>query len=441
MARSYREKFEDERDRVAEIDDPDVADALRDFADALDPDFGYEQPPKPNPTGGIDHETPSNGTAAIYLQKLRLAHDRGLDLLEAGADEVNRFMVDMTTEPDRRRGELDYAGTISKPTGTTYQCALRAFYRWATEPTSADDRPDVDVDWPADGIMIFRERSDPKHDEDDMAEPSDVEAMREACLRSHNTRRDRAFIELVAGTCQRVYALVTLRVKHVHLDAEVPHVLLNPEIDGDGDKGAIENTGRWKPIVSDTEPIRQWIEHHSLRDPEVRAEHGAPEDIEDCYLFVGDPAQSDSDLSDHWSASGARDMLERRKADTADLSTVDTVEIPVNPHNWRHYAYTMSQDLPIDESKRRKVFGWVPGSDTGSQTYGHKTNQDAGKEFASAWAEAFEEASVSTQEMIGEVAAADDLPAETRQALVEAITEDDDLLSELAEHVAAISGD
>jgi len=106
----------------------------------------------------------------------------------------------------------------------------------------------------------------------------------------------------------------------VDLDADVPHVLLNPEIAGDGDKGAIERTGRWKPIVTDTGPIRQWIQTHPLRDADRRAEHGAPDDFEDCYLFVGSPRQHSTDLSDHWGTDAVRSMLMRRKADTETLA-------------------------------------------------------------------------------------------------------------------------
>lgn len=439
MARSPRDRFERERDRIHDIDADDVRAALLEFADALDTEYNHASIPKPEQNGGLKRETKSNSTAKNYLSAVRCAHQRGLDLLTADAETVNNFMRDLVTEPERRRTDLvNYDGSIGKPSAKSWQSALRAFYRFCTEPGAADDRPDVAVEWPADDIIMFTERSDPKHDESDMPEQDDLDAMREACLQGQNTRRDRAFLELAAGTGQRAYALVTLRVGDIHLDAETPYVLLNPEIDGDGDKGAIENTGRMKPIVTDTGPIRKWIQNHPLSDPAVREEHGAPEAFEDCYLFVGSLRQRSTDAADHWSAEAARNVLERRKADTETLPGVKTVDIPVNPHNWRHYAYTQSQDLPMDESTRRAVFGWTKGSDTGQRIYGHKENEKAVREFAEKWAETHGAADTEgvAEQVVG-AAAGGKLSPEVRRALVEELLADDDLKTELAEAVIA----
>lgn len=439
MARSPRDSFDRERDRIDNINDEDVRTALLEFADALDPEFNHADIPKPAQNGGVRRETKSNSTAKNYLQSLRCAHDRGLDILAADADRVNDFMRDLVTDPESRRHDIvDYNRSISKPSAKSWQSALRAFYRFCTEPGASEDRPDVAVEWPADDIIMFTERSKPKHDADDMPEVDDLNAMREACLSGQNTRRDRAFLELAAGTGQRAYALVTLRVGDVHLDGDVPHVLLNPEIGGDGDKGAIENTGREKPIVTDTGPVRKWIQNHPLNDPDVRDDLGAPEDFDDCYLFVGSLRQRSTDPTDHWGAEAARNMLDRRKADTATLSGVNTVDIPVNPHNWRHYAYTKSQDLPMDESTRRKVFGWAPGSDTGQTVYGHKENEKAVREFAETWAEAFGEvATEGVAEQVVGAAAAGDLAPEAKKALVQELISDEAVMDELAEAVLA----
>lgn len=443
MARTPRDRFLREIDRCENIDDAAVRYALvgpEMFAEAVDPDVTHVELPDVE-HGTIDgHESLSNSTGKNYLSALRCAHQRGLELLDSDADTVNAFMRDLVTEPDKRRsGLVDYDGSISKPSAKSWQSALIAFYRFCTEPGQAGDRPGVAVEWPADDIIMFTARSDPKHDEGDMPRQADLDAMREACLNSQNTRRDRAFLEVAAGTGQRVYALVTLRVGDVDLDGDVPHVLLNPEIAGDGDKGAIEETGRWKPIVSDPAPIREWIRNHPLRDSDTRAEHGAPDAFEDCYLFVGSLKQRSTDASDHWGAEAARDMLNRRKSDTAGLPGETTVDVPVNPHNWRHYAYTKSQDLPIDESTRRKVFGWAPGSDTGQTVYGHKENETAGRQFAEAWREAFDEAGAAAsvaEQVVGGVAGLD-LPPETRRELVQELVSDDEFKQDLVDAIGA----
>jgi len=439
MARSPRGRFERERDRIDDIDADDFRSALRDYADALDPEYNHAAIPKPERNGGVKRETKSNSTAKNYLSAVRCAHQRGLDLLGADAETVNNFMRDLVTEPERRRYDLvDYNGSIGKPSAKSWQSALRAFYRFCTEPGAADDRPDVSVEWPADDIIMFTARSDPKYDESDMPEQEDLDAMREACLAGQNTRRDRTFLELAAGTGQRAYALVTLRVGDVHLDGEMPYVLLNPEIDGDGDKGAIEYTGRIKPIVTDTGPIRKWIQNHPLSDPEVRAEHGAPEDFDDCYLFVGSLRHWSTDAADHWGVEAARNALERRKSDTETLSGVKTVDVPVNPHNWRHYAYTQSQELPIDESIRRIMFSWSKGSDTGQRIYGHTENEKAVRKFAKKWAETHGAADTEgvAEQVVG-AAAGGELSPEVRRALVEELLADEDLKTELAEAVLA----
>jgi integrase len=439
MARNPRERFERERDRIADLEDPEVRAALTEFADAVDPEFSHTEVPEPAQNGGVRRDSKSNNTAKNYLSGLRCAHQRGLDLLEVEASTVNDFMRDLVTEPERRRYDLvEYQGSIGKPSAKSWQSALRAFYRFCTEPGVADERPEVAVGWPASDIIMFTERSDPKHDEDDMPEQADLDAMREACLQGQNTRRDQAFLEIAAGTGQRIRALVTLRVGDVRLDDEVPHVLLNPEIAGDGDKGAIENTGRMKPIVTGTGPVRQWIENHPLQDPEVREEHGAPTEFEDCYLFVGSLRQSNTDASSNWGAGAARNMLERRKEDTETMHGVKTVDIPVNPHNWRHYAYTQSQDLPMDESTRRAVFGWAKGSDTGQQIYGHKENEKAVREFAEKWAETHGEVDTEgvAEQVVGQ-AVAGDLSPEALQGVVEGLIGNEAALDELAEAVMA----
>lgn len=444
MASGKRDAFERELENLEAIDDPDVYAALTTFADALDPEDHHVMVPRLRQNGSIDHETKAHTTGLNYVKAVRLLYERGLDVLAVDEETVNDFMKDLVTEPDRRRYDLvDYDGSLAKTSAKQWQSAIRSFYRFCTEPGVSGDRPDVNVEWPVDEITTFTTRSVPKHDEEYMPEQADLDALREACVsHSLNTRRDRAFIELAAGTGQRVYALVTLKVKHANPapDNDIPHVLLNPEIKNDGDKGAIENTGRWKPIVTDPGPVAQWIEHHPLQDPDVRAEHGAPEDFGECYLFIGDVSKPNTDASTHWYETAPIEMLNRRKANTADMPNVKTVDIPVNPHNWRHYAYTKSKELPIDESIRRKVFGWARGSDTGEKTYGHGENKRAGEAYAKAWAEAFGDGSEGfpgvSEQVLGTVAAGE-LPPETRRAIVEGLMGSDEFVDAISEIAAS----
>lgn len=451
MTTGFRDDFEREVARITGNDeafetdydgitDEVVADALAQFADAFDPKRSRMQVPKPGPNGTIEHESNAYNTGKNNLQALRLAHERGLDLLGSDAEQFNEFIDELVTDPDHRRSELvDYNDSISKPYAKQFQSAARNFYRFCTEPGKADERPDVNVDWPANEITIYRVQSDPMHDADDLLEEAEVDALREATIRSANPRRNRAFLELVAGTGQRRYALISLKVGDVHPDGDPPHIYLNPEIAGDGDKGSIETTDRWKPIVSDPDPVREWIQHHPLRDAEVRADHGAPDNFDDCFLFIGDPDHWNSDPSEHWDGDAARQMLERLKDRTANMPAVETVTKPVNFHNFRHWGYTKSKDLPIDESTRRKVFGWSPASDTGEKTYGHVRNRKAGENFAEAWADTFADdadtAGVAEQ-VVGD-AMLGDLSPEAKRALVNELATDDELMAKLGEAVTA----
>lgn len=458
MARTPRGKFERERDRCRNIDDPDVADALGDqFADALDPEVPHVELPQVN-DGRVDgHESKTNNSASAYLSNLHTLHYRGMDLLGTDAETVNDFMNDAVVEPEDRRHDLvgpptpHGKDTISKSTARVYQSALRDFYRFCTEPGIEDDRPEVAVSWEdvngSRRIRMFKGRSTPRHETEGSPGHEDLEALREACISSQNTRRDRAFLEMAAGTGQRVYALVTLRVRDVreHLDGrcdcegtDFPHVLLNPAIRDDGDKGAIRRTSRLAPFVAAAGPVKMWIEKHPLSRSEKRAEVGSPDDFGDCYVFVGDPNMADTELGNHWEASAARSMLERRAANTADIPDVRTVTNPVNPHAWRGYVYTRSKDLPIDEDVRRMALGWSKGSDTGEKLYNSKSADKAVSQFVEGWGDAFGESDVEgvAQQIIGDAVALD-LPPEVRRALVNQLLADDEAVAEIGDAVLA----
>lgn len=446
MAKSPRDQFIAEVERIETTENTDVREALLGFAEAVDPERSRPTVPKPRPDGTVDHtDQLGNSTAAGYLRRLRLAHQRGLDLLGTDTEGVNSFMDDLTTEPERRHYDVvEYNGSITKPSARQYQAAARAFYRFCAEPGAADDRPTVAVEWPADDVILFTDSSDPKFGPDDMLTDAELDALREACLKGRNPRRDRAFIELLAGTGQRIYALVTLRVGDVYLDgtdeSSFPHVLLNPEIKGDGDKDAIEHAGRLRPIVSDVGPVREWVHNHPLRDADVRAGHGAPDAFDDCFLFVGDIAHWHTDASEHWDTNGARELLGRLKERTASMPSIETVTHSVAPHNFRHWTYTKSEGLPIDASDRRKMFGWAPGSDTGETVYGHTKTAESAERFAEAWANAFGdgEGVEGVAEQVVGAAAAGDLAPEARKAIVSEILADDELKSELAGEIADV---
>lgn len=445
MARSPRDRFETERSRLGAIDDPDTRSALLAFADAIDPEVVHVDVPAVKDGRIVGRKEFSNSTCENYPAYLRRAHERGLDLLGADVETVNDFMADLVTDADdRRHGLVDHKGSISKVTASCWQAALRTFYRFCAEPETRDERPGVRVPWDAvDGshrLRMYAARPEPSVGEDEMPGQAELDAMREACLSGQNTRRDRAFLETAAGTGQRVYAIVTLRVGDVYLDGTddvpFPHVYLNPAIKNDGDKGAIERAGgRLRPFVADHRPVREWLDNHPLADADTREDLGGPDAFEDCYLFIGSLRQYHTLATSHWSGSGARKMLDRRKTDTASLPTVETVTGPVNPHAWRGYAYTRSKGLPVDEADRRRMFGWSPGSDEGERSYDHTELAQAAGRIAEAWADTFDgtdSAAASIAEQVVGATSTVDLSAAEREAIVADLLADGRLVDELA---------
>lgn len=447
MPTEAREEFLSQRalaigasDRPVAIDAeayPDLVTALTAFANAADPDRTRPRLRKPRADGTLKDLELANGTAASYLRRLRLLRQYGLDLLTCTAAEFNDFMTELVDGDPTNPSDT---GRMARSTASQYQSAARAFYRFCTEPGVAHERPAVEVEWPADDILIFSSDDTPRHDEGDMFEDVEVDALREACVKGRNPRRDRAFIELLAGTCQRITAIRTLRVGDIHVDPDdnPPHILLNPEIRNDGDKGAIDAAGRWRPIVSDAGPVREWLRHHPLRDSAARREHDCPDDFADCYLFVGEIYHHETDPRTPWEQSAARAMLKRRKAATESLPNVATVTKPVDPHNFRHWGYSKSKELPIDEDVRRKVFGWTAGSDTGDTVYGHVTTEKAGKQFAEEWSERFGDGDGDiagvTEQVVGS-ALGGDLSPEARRALAEQLATDEQFVEAIAAEI------
>lgn len=447
-----RDQFDRERDRCAAVGDPAVRGALLGFADALDPVSRHAAVPEAKNGRRKGEASYTNTTAKTYLMAARTAHVRGLDLLGAEVETVNRYFADLVTEPERRRHELvEWDGSVTERTAHGQQAALRAFYRWATDPDPPEgdgdgSRPDTAVSWGdvngSGRLRMFSLDSERTHraDDNELPDADDLDAMRQACLESQNTRRDRAFLELSAGTGQRVYPLVTLRVKGVrdHVDSDV--IYLNRDIDGDGDKGAIEKAGPMRPFVADAGPVNAWLDTHPLRDPEVRDRVGAPETFGECFLFIGDLNQAGTNPAAHWADGSAREMLERRKADTAELPGVKTVTAAVNPHSWRAYAYTRSKDLPLDESVRRAVFGWSPGSDVGETHYNRSTAEAAMEAFAEAHRQhASDDGALSVDEQVAGASAVADLSPEARRALAGELMDDiaDELDGLVRERMAA----
>ncbi|UTF52729.1 tyrosine-type recombinase/integrase [Natronosalvus rutilus] len=327
MAQTPRDRLNHEKDIVDEMFDDgeldtETRDALLEWADALDKTTTRRK--YIDDKGTIKTLEPRS--IENYLQAMRLCEQRGLDLLACTAEEFNEFIDRMHDE----RG-------LAKTTLMRYQAAAQTFYRYHDFGVFPDD------------IDSYTERSKPRHDEQDMFTDAEVDALREAC----KGYRDRALLELLVYTGQRLTALRTLRMKDV--DYAQGYIYLNDEVDGL--KGA-RKRGRKRPMFGARKYVREWKQNHPHK--------GKPEKP----FFIGDPDHWKTKMDEPWSEPGVRNHLKR-------IAERAGVEKPVNPHNFRHYWVTvMKREYSLDSDTLRALMGVAKDSTVLETTYAHVTNDD-----------------------------------------------------------------
>lgn len=281
--------------------------------------------------------TMSPRTIEAYLRCIRLTAAAGIDPLDTSADAIS----------DQLTAFHDDAGK-SRSTVGTYAAAFQAFYRYFN---------DLGID--PDAIEFHTTRSPSKYDETDMFTEDEVAALRDACGETRNPVRNRAFLELLIFTGQRLTALLTLRVGDVDLDGERGYIHLNDDYDAayGGMKNALAR-GRKRPIFGARKYVRDWLQYHPRGD------------ADDDWLFVGDPNHWKTDPDDHWSRPSARARLGKLK----EYAGVDK---PVEPHNFRHYCATvLYRDYDLDRDTIRMLLGHVEGSTALETTYSHLFDED-----------------------------------------------------------------
>lgn len=338
MATGPRDRLKRQKERVKELAKDgtitnDCRDRLLEYAEALDPqkarytyydDEGNSKTFAPRSIEG-------------YLRCPRICAEEGFRLLDGTASEFNDLM-----------GRMCDDGGKEKTTLVTYQNAATAFYRY---------HDDLGIN--PDDIEKYSERSDPKYDETDMFTEDEVDALREACGATKMPVRNRALLELLIFTGQRLSALLTLRIKDVELNGERGYIYLNDEYadEHSGLKHALQR-GRKRPIFGARKYLRDWIDYHP---------NGSNPDA---WLFVGDPSHWKTDPDDHWSRPSARQRLQQIKKEAE-------VEKPVEAHNFRHYCATvLYRDYDLDRDTIRMLLGHAEGSTALEETYSHLFDDD-----------------------------------------------------------------
>ncbi len=272
-----------------------------------------------------------------YARNIRITVEEGLDLLEAEADDVNDIIDYMHDEQGKAKSTLG-----------SYQAAFEHFYRFHD-----------DLNANPDDIKKYGEKPKVRHDEQDMFTEKEVQALRNACSETKNPVRNRAFLELLIFTGQRMGALLTLRIKDVELQGERAYIYLNKDYEEKhgGLKNAIQR-GRKRPIFGAEKYVRDWIEYHPYSDDR------------DSWLFVGDPSHWKTAKKDHWSRPSADQRLRQ-------IGKVADIDKPVNCHNFRHYCATvLYRDYDLRKDTIRMLLGHAEGSKALEEVYSHVFDED-----------------------------------------------------------------
>lgn len=303
MVKNARGRLDDDQDHI-----------LR-FSEAIDPEDPRDGPKK------------ATRTVETYTDALRRFEDRaGGSLLELDTDEVL----------DTFREMKEYLGDQSL---SQYQSAVKAFYRWS-------DGHGVDAE-----EIAVSTASDPAVDVDKVLTTEEFHQLREAAAGP----RERAIIDLLGFTGQRLRVIQTLRVQDVKPEeGRTGRYRINES--AEGLKGADKAMAR-RPLLGAKAAVREWLGYHPT---------GEPED----YLITTLPTSSRGEPG----SMVAQNTVRRAVKQAAEKAGI---EKPVNPHAFRHFFATVAyRDYNMAPSTIRRLLGHGPNSRIMETTYRHLGDDD-----------------------------------------------------------------
>lgn len=308
MAQSPQKKLQHELNRIEKYGENGklpykTTDALIEWSSALNPeDDNFEY---------VNEKGESQEFAVLtvqtYLREMRKFAERACsDLLDVPPAEFNSEIDAMES------GENPHVKDegLAKQTLMVTQSAAQTFY-WYFDLAHPDE------------IKVYGKPSNSKHDEADLFTRDEVQALRD----SVEGARNRAILEMLLNTGQRISAIQGLRIRDIDVDAG--YFYLNT--DRSGLKGA-DRRGRRRPLLGARRPMANWLEEHPL----------SPDS--DAYVFIGNLDHHKTKPDEPLCQGTIRRMLEY----TAEKAGVDK---PVNPHNFRHYWTTiMKQEYGLNDA-------------------------------------------------------------------------------------------
>lgn len=284
----------------------------------------------------VENRKPTTLTAD--LSTLRNASKRAsTPLVDMDMGDVRRLLGTLTAPKEQGGYGLDPGGSGIYG----YKRALRVFFQWL------DDQTDY-------GSFAFAEEielSSGTHgrvDEDQLLEEEEVADLKRAA----RCPRDKALIEFLADSADRVSLASQLRVGDVHdLDTDRPYYTPNPE--GANHKGSPDKR---YPILYSKAELRSYLNHHHV-DPRPEAP----------LWHVVRGYDHDNPQEGAMSGDRIRDMLRGCKRRAG-------IDKPTNPHNFRHTAITRLAREGITKEQIQHVAGW--SDDRMFERYNHTTDRE-----------------------------------------------------------------
>jgi integrase len=331
MAKSKREQFEYNRQKITEkAESGDIGETdkeyIIEFLDAKDP----EEPRVTDP-----HDTTkSDGTLYGYAYGLKRVCDLAdFQITSGDVEQLNELLSQI------KRGNVDGVKDegLTKGTVANYQKALRKFYGYHSD--LGVDKEDV--------FLYTTEKK--AVDERDIFEKEDIQAIRDAC----EDDRDRALVDMLLYTGQRISAILNLRIKDIDLEEGVFY--LNEEA------GDLKGADGKKPLLYAESAVRDWLRSHPVKDdPEARL-------ICQKMPNAGKYDYEQGSTLDKSSVYRALNKIGERAG----------VDKPMNPHNFRHTFVTIAaRDYDMDFDTIKRIIGHEPDSNVMESTYAHLTDDD-----------------------------------------------------------------
>jgi integrase len=332
MAKSKRERYQNQLDKLDRADIPDTdKELIRENAFAHDP----QKVSVTNP----DRSTVSDSTLKQYVALMRQMAERAdFWLHEATTEDVNRYMDGLLsgTLPGVKDEGLT-AGTVNN-----HQGVARVFFEYHSH---------LDVD--PGGIALISDNDKNAVDERDIFDKDDIHAIRTAAT----DPRDKALVDMLLYTGQRLSAILNLRLKDIDKDEGVFYL--------NEDAGDLKGASGKRSLFYAENAVRDWYNNHPLTedgdatDPEAHF-------ITHKYDWENKPYEPGERLDN----SSIYRQLQR-------IGKRAGVDKPMNAHNFRHTFVTIcKRNYGMDTDTIKSIIGHRPDSNIMETTYQHLTDDD-----------------------------------------------------------------